>query len=411
MNLLIHLYLLPLFLILSALFSSSESAIFSLTKYEKEKFKSMHLRTYGKLNRFLKDPTRTISLIITGNTIVNIVATSIMGVLFYYFFPHSSVLISILVVTSIVLFFGEVIPKLLALRFAVSCSFFSVYFLIIASKIIFPLERAFNIISKRVSSLFFSGDIEIIGDRPALSEIYAIVKSGEERGLLEREERVLAERVLDLGKRWVKEIMTPRIDMKALEDKSSLEDLKTLIKRTKHTRYLVYKNSLDSIVGLIYSRDLLFLKFDTWVELIRPILTVPDSMDIDELLIQLKERNEEIALIVDEYGGTAGIVTLEDILEELVGEIENEYKRAKNRIDKIDAGTYTVMANISLSDLSDELGVDLKRSGISSLGGLLLNLFQKVPSSGQSIDYKDLKFFIDEVSRNRIKKVTIKKNK
>jgi len=383
--------------------------MFSLTEYDKEKFKSRHPRTYAKLVKFLEDPTRTISLIITGNTIVNIIATSIMGVLFYYFFPKNSIFIAVLAVTSVILFFGEVIPKLLALRFAGSYSFFSVYFLALASRLIFLLERMLNNISRKVLSLFFSEDIEIIGDKPTLSEIYAIVNSGESRGLLDREERVLAERVLDLGKRWVKEIMTPRIDIQAIDEESSLEEVKELIKKTKHTKYLVYRDNLDSVIGLMYSRDLLFLKFNIWKELLCPILTVPDSMDIDELLIQLKDRNEEIALVVDEYGGTAGLVTLEDILEELVGEIENEYKRAKSRIVKAAPNTYIVMANISLSDLSDELDIDLKKPGISSLGGLLLNLFQKVPSSGQSMDYKGLKFFINEVSRNRIKKVTIKK--
>ncbi|MDP8253038.1 MAG: hemolysin family protein [Candidatus Kaelpia aquatica] len=408
MNLTIHFFFLLLFLILSALFSSSESAIFSLTEYERSKFKSRHLSAYQRLSSFLKDSTKTISLIITGNTIVNIVATSIMGVLLYYFFPQISVILSIFIVTSIILFFGEVVPKLLALRFASSFSFFSVYFLTLISKVIFPLESFFSRAAIKVSLLFFSENVGALEDKPALSEIYAMVKSGEERGLLDKEERVLAERVLDLGKSWAREIMTPRIDMEALEEKSSLDELKELIRETKHTRYIIYRESLDSVAGVIYSRDFLFSKFSIWNDLVRPVLTVPDSMDIDELLIQFKERNEEIALIVDEYGGTAGIVTLEDILEELVGEIENEYKRDKNKIKKIDLDTYTVMANVSLSDLSDELDVDLKTPGISSLGGLLLNLFQKVPSSGQSIEYKDLKFFIDEVSRNRIKKVTIK---
>jgi len=411
MNLTIHFFFLLLFLILSALFSSSESAIFSLTEYERSKFKSRHLSAYQRLSSFLKDSTKTISLIITGNTIVNIVATSIMGVLLYYFFPQISVILSIFIVTSIILFFGEVVPKLLALRFASSFSFFSVYFLTLISKVIFPLESFFSRAAIKVSLLFFSENVGALEDKPALSEIYAMVKSGEERGLLDKEERVLAERVLDLGKSWAREIMTPRIDMEALEEKSSLDELKELIRETKHTRYIIYRESLDSVAGVIYSRDFLFSKFSIWNDLVRPVLTVPDSMDIDELLIQFKERNEEIALIVDEYGGTAGIVTLEDILEELVGEIENEYKRDKNKIKKIDLDTYTVMANVSLSDLSDELDLDLKTPGISSLGGLLLNLFQKVPSSGQFIEYKNLKFFIDEVSRNRIKKITIKINR
>ncbi len=411
MNLVIHCYLLPLFLILSALFSSAESSIFSLTEYEKSKFKSRHSKAYKKLSSFLKNSTKTISLIITGNTIVNIVATSIMGALLHYLFPQISVVLSIFVVTSVILFFGEVIPKLLALRFATSYSFFSVYFLNLIARVISPLEVLLSKVATKLLSFFLSGGVEFFEDKPALSEIYAIVKSGEERGFLEKEERVLAERVLDLGKSWVKEIMTPRIDVEALEEKSSLDELKTLIKKTKHTRHLIYRERLDSIIGVIYSRDILFSKFDVWSDLIHPILTVPDSMDIDELLIQFQERNEEVALVVDEYGGTAGMVTLEDILEELVGEIENEYKRDKNKIKKIDLDTYTVTASVSLSDLSDELDLDLKTPGISSLGGLLLNLFQKVPSSGQFIEYKNLKFFIDEVSRNRIKKITIKINR
>ncbi len=408
MNIAFHIFLLPIFLILSAFFSGSESAIFSLTEYEKNKIKSQHAPAWKRLTALLEKPTNTITLIITGNIIVNTAATSILGVLLYRFFPEIKLVFSILIVTSIILFIGEIFPKLIALRLASKLSVFAVYFLKGVSKLIFPLEAALVKAAMKITS-FADINVKELETKPALSELYAIVKSGEEKGILEKDERVLTEKILDFGKRWLNEIMTPRTDVVAFSDDVSYEQVEALIKSSKHTKYPVFKKSIDSVIGVLYARDLLFKSYSSWKELVYPILAVPESMNIDELLLQFKERNEEIALVVDEFGGTAGIVTLEDILEELVGEIEDEYKKEKTKIKVINPTTFVVSGNISLNELSEAINKNIKTDGITTLAGLLLNLFQKVPSSGQSIEYKDLKFFIDEVSKNKIKKVTIKK--
>lgn len=408
MNLTLHFLLLPIFLIFSALFSGSESAIFSLTEYEKSKIRARAPLTHRKLKKLLDKPTNTIAMIITGNTIVNTVATSILGLLIYYFYPNATLIFSIFFVSAIILLAGEVFPKLLALRFANRFSLFSTYFLTFTFKLISPLEKALSYSATKFASVL-GINVGAIESKPALSELYAIVKTCEEKGILEKDERILAEKVLDSARRWVKEIMTPRIDIVGCSIDFKIEEVIEIIKSTLHTKYPVYKNNLDDIIGVLYSRNLIFRSYNRWHNLIQPLLVVPEYMKIDELLLQFRDRNEEIALVIDEFGGTAGIVTLEDILEELVGEIEDEYKREKDKIRMIDSATYSVRGDVPLKELSEVLNVDLKTQGITTLAGLLLYLFQKVPSSGQSLEYRELKFFIDEVHKNKIVKVTIEK--
>ena len=407
MNILLHFLFLILTVILSALFSGSESAIFSLTEYERQKIKQRHRKAGELLQKFLDNPPETISLIITGNTFVNTVATSILGALLAVFYPGISIVISILVVTSIILIAGEVIPKLFALRMVERVSIFAVYFLSVTKYILNPFKTIFTLIASTIAS-HLGWDINEIPPRPLLREIYAIVKAGEERGILERGERILAEKVLSFGKRWVKEIMTPRVDICGLDKGFSQKEVLEFVRKTRHTKYPVYLQSLDNVIGVIYVKDLLFKDYVDWRELIQPIFAIPEFTMIDELLQEFRERDEEIALVVDEYGGTAGLVTLEDILEELVGEIEDEYKKDFGKIEVIDENTISVPGNISLRELGELFKVHFDEN-FSTLSGLLLSLFQKIPSSGQSLEYKNFKFFIDEVSRNRIKRVTVKR--
>jgi putative hemolysin len=410
MSLSLHIILLIFALGFSAFFSGSESALFSLSEYEKERFKEKNRKLWERLSKFLAGPTETISLIITGNTIANTVATSILGILIYLAIPNIPLIASILLVTSIILIIGEVIPKLLALRFSLRLSKFSLTLLPFISSLLYPIEKLLSGIAMRILG-FFGIESKEFQPQMALSELYAIVKAGEEKGLIEKEERIMAERVLDFGKRWVREIMTPRVEIVACDYNFKYEEIIKLIKEERHTKYPVYKGDIDNVIGILYARELLFKEVEDWRELIRPLLVVPESMNIDELLLQFRERDEEIALVVDEYGGTAGIVTLEDILEEIVGEIEDEYRKEKRKVEKVDKDTYSASGDISLRELSDLLNVDLKVEGITTLAGLLMHLFHKIPSSGQSIEYKGLRFFIEEVSKNRIKKVTIKKGK
>lgn len=407
MNIVLHITFLLITIILSAFFSGSESAIFSLTEHERQKIKQTRKKVAESLEKLLDNPPDTISLIITGNTFVNTIATSILGAVLAVFYPRISIPISIFIVTSIILILGEVIPKLFALRVAEKVSIFAVYFLSTTRYILTPLKSLFTGISSHIASRL-GWDINEISPSPLLREIYAIVRAGEERGILEKGERILAEKVLSFGKRWVKEIMTPRVDICGLDKTLSKDKVLEFIRETKHTRYPVYIQNLDNVVGVIYVKDLLFKDYSDWRDLIQPIFVIPEFTMIDELLQEFRERDEEIALVVDEYGGTAGLVTLEDILEELVGEIEDEYKKEIGKIEIIDENTVSVPGNISLRELGELFKMEFEEK-FSTLSGLLLSIFQKIPSSGQSLEYKGLKFFIDEVSKNRIRRVTVKK--
>lgn len=404
---LFHFILLLILLAFSAFFSSSETAFFSLTAYERKKISESKPNKAKIIEELLKEPATLIFTIVIGNTIVNVMATSIMATIIFFLYPGVNYFISLLIVTAVILLSGEVSPKLIALRIYQRLVIYYIYPLNFFYRLLFPFRRyLLNIVSKVLDAFA----IKELTTEPSLDEVEAIVKAGEKEGLVESKEGKMIERLFDLSRRSVDEIMTPRVNMVALNKEDSKEKLVAVIKESRHSRIPVYENNIDTIIGIVYAKDVLFSQQNSWSHLIQPVLFVPESMKIDELLYKLKEKDEDVAIVIDEYGGTSGIVTIEDIVEEIVGEIEEEWKKGEDLIETLDANTFTVRADISLKQLSEFLKVNLETEEADTLSGLLMYLFGEVPSSGQYIEYKGLKFFIDDVQRNRIRKVTIKRN-
>ena len=234
--------------------------------------------------------------------------------------------------------------------------------------------------------------------------------------VLEEEERQMIHGVVELGETQVKEIMRPRPDMVCVQQDSTLDQIKELVKQHGHSRIPVYGESIDSITGIIYVKDLFLLpagqrKAVKLSSLARKANFVPETKKVDELLKEFKQDKVHMAIVVDEYGGTAGLVTLEDVLEEIVGEIQDEYDKELPPIQKLDEKTYRVDAGVSIEDLNETLGTKIEEKGFETVGGFIYDLVGSVPEQGRKLEHESegcaLRLLVEKVEGQRIKTVKI----
>ena len=248
-------------------------------------------------------------------------------------------------------------------------------------------------------------------------QLESITKTvGAERAKLEEDEREMIHGIVELGETEVKEIMLPRPDMICADQNSSLEQIREIVKKSGHSRIPVYKDNIDNITGIIHVKDL-FLKeaqgekITNLSQLARKAYFIPETKKIDELLREFKRDKNHMAIVVDEYGGTAGLVTLEDILEEIVGEIQDEYDMEVPPIQKLNDRTYRVDANVSIENLNEELGTKIAQEGFETVGGFIYDLVGSVPEQGKVLEYKsahvELKIVMEKVIGQRIKTVKV----
>jgi len=239
-----------------------------------------------------------------------------------------------------------------------------------------------------------------------------IAMFGNENGSLEEEEQKLMSSIFDFGDTQVREVMVPRIDIVAVDVNTGREEAMAVIIDSGHSRIPVYDETIDKVVGIVYTKDLLRKTIAgqefTLDQVMREVFFVPESKKIDELLSEFKKRKKHIAIAVDEYGGTAGLVTMEDILEEIVGDIQDEFDSEEELIERIDEDTAVCNAKIHVDDLKESLGIDLSEGGSDSLGGFLYEKIGRVPRVGDKVEDDDVTYEIRSVVRQRIDKVLIK---
>jgi putative hemolysin len=242
-------------------------------------------------------------------------------------------------------------------------------------------------------------------------DLKSLVEAGQQEGVFEQGERKMIFSIFRLGDTLVREIMVPRIDVKALDSEMSLHEAVDVFLESGHSRIPVYKESIDNLLGFIYAKDLLRVwqegsDQDSLSDLMRPAHFVPESKKVDELLAELQADRVHIAIVVDEYGGVAGLVTLEDIVEEIVGEIMDEYDQAEETPYQIvDENDYIFLGRIDLDDFNEIVGCELPKDEADTLGGLIYSRIGRVPSGGESIQIDDMQLTVEQVSGRRIRKV------
>ncbi len=404
-------------LVLSAFFSASETALTSVSKLKlrnlaKNKENEEEMSEIHLFNQFLTG-------LLISNNLVNILASSIAAVAISKLIPSESIstIVSTLVMTFVLLIFGEITPKILARQNSERFFEFSTKIVAPLSKVLSPVITMFV----KIANLFvrlFGGHVVQDAQFITIDEIASYLEMGREEGSIDHEEGLMIQRTIAMDETLVKEIMIPRVDIIAVEETQTIREVTELIMKEEYSRVPVYRETIDNIVGICYAKDLLSFIASRGTdvldkvrvkEMMRTPLFVPEVMPVSELLKEFKTRKVHMAIVVDEYGGTAGIVTMEDILEEIFGEIMDEYDEYETiGIKKIDANSYLVDATIALNDIERELRIDFPEGEFETLAGYLLDKFHYIPKVGEKITEGNITYKIIAASRNRIDKVLVK---
>lgn len=399
---------LVILLIYSALFSASETALFSLSKIQLRRLRERRPTRSVIIEQLLSSPRQTLNTILTGNMLVNIAASALVTATLLHIMGQRGVALACGVTTFLLLIFGEITPKTFAISYAEGFACFIARPLQLFGKIIFPICFVWSKIAD-----FFSG--HTIGRQYTAEaflteeEVRGLVSIGEKEGVVSKEEEQMISTVFDFGERYVNEIMTPRVDIVAVDVNKDSLHLEKILKSSRHTKIPAYKDRVDNILGIIYAKEYLLKPCADWQSLVKPVLFVPETKKIEELLLEFQSEESYIAIVTDEYGGTSGLVTVEDILEEIVGEIQDEYDSEEKLIVKVDENTVSVSGKTSLYDLNEELHTRFKAKDAQTVAGFMIHLFGRIPKSGESARYRNYLFTVDDVRKNRIRKVTIRK--
>ncbi len=415
------LVLLAVLLTLSALFSGSEVALFSLDKklLEKPKEKDKFINRY--LLSLLSYPHRLLVTILLGNTLVN-VAASIVAVTLaldlaekFGFSVELALTAQIIILTLLIILLSEITPKVWASKYPYKFSKIIAVPLYWTTVLIYPVSK---ILTEFFS--FVMKKIKIDKSKSVIKseELKHLAKLGAEKGTIEEEEQELIHGIVTFGTVTVKEIMTPRVDIKAVPIEAKFEDVIKIVNESGRSRLPLYDEDLDHIEGIVYAKDLLrFIKHPHPDEALnirkiaRKAYFVPENKLINELLREFQGKNIHLGIVVDEYGGTSGLVSLEDILEEIVGEIRDEFDKDEVEFQKISEGKYIALGKYSISDLSEELGVDFnsEEEDYETLGGFIFNYAGEIPEKGFSFEEKGYRFTVKSLKDRRIEKVLIEK--
>ena len=401
--------------LLSAFFSGAETSITATgtgklrTLQEQGKYKFLN----STFQWLIDDTQEALTVCLIANNVVNISASALASSVVLGLFGSHALVFVVPVMTILIVIFGEILPKSAAMVYSENVLIFASPILRILAFLISPIAWAMK---KCVKAIGFLLHIDLGTQQVFVTrdEIEQFVKIGEESGALEASERRMIDGIIDFDETRVHEIMIPRTDMIALEAEDTLAEAVKIFIEEGHSRLPVYEESPDNIIGILYVKDTLknLLDADLTCEvrnLLRKPIFVPETIRTAELLENMRREHIHIAIIVDEYGGVAGLVTMEDILEQIVGEIQDEYDQEAPEIQKLDDGSYMVQGGISLENLSEALGSEFESEDAESLGGLVLTLSGSFPEAGEIFEYGGWKIKVEALEDHRITLLNLSK--
>lgn len=403
-------FLLIFLIFLSAFFSASETAFSSVNKIRLKNYVDEKRRGSKKALYIAENFDRALSTILVGNNIVNIAAASISAkVATDLFGGNTGLVISTVGMTILILIFGEVLPKSLAKEHAESFSLLISDVLYMLIQLFTPVTALLVMLKKVVSKL-----VGQRADVPSVTEeeIKVMVNLSEEEGVIDNKEKELVHRSLDFNDILVGEIFTPRIDMVAVEVNQPVEEIRDIFLRERYSRVPVYEGDIDNVIGILSESDffsqLVQGKEVNVRQLLRTPLFVVESMRISTLLPELQKSKVHMAIVIDEFGGTSGLITLEDILEQIVGEIWDEHDEAVKTFQKINDYEYEFNAELPLDEFCDILGIEELESSSHTLGGWVFEMFERIPTVGESFEHESLTVTVRQVENRRIRKVLVR---
>ena len=409
-NLTLEFIILFILILLSGFFSSSETALVSLSKIRLRQMVDEGVKNSDLVSKLIDKPNKLLGAILIGNNIVNIAASALATSISIDIWGNKGIAISTGAMTLLVLIFGEVTPKSLAAQNSEKTALKvakPIYLItVVLSPIIYVITSITNVLIK-----LMGGNISKTQPLITEDELKTIVNVSHEEGVLEVGETKMIYNVFEFGDSQAKDVMTPRTNMVALSVNSSYKDLVELFKEETFSRLPIYEEDIDDIIGVLHVKDLIFSIEDrdnfNVRDYLRPAFFTYEFKSTQELFQQMRDNNYPTAIILDEYGGTAGMITTEDLVEEIVGEITDEYDEGNEEIIVIKEDEYIVDGSMKIDLLNDLIGTNIESEDFDSIGGFVIGIVGRFPDEEEVIEYENLKFIIEKSEKNRIEKMRI----
>lgn len=394
-------------LCLSAFFSSAETALTTVNRMRVRTLAEAGDKRALTLTKVIEDPGKMLSTILVGNNIVNLSASSLMTTLALELFGSKAVGVATGILTLLILVFGEISPKTLATIYSERLALRYAGIIYLMMTLLTPVIFCINQLSLGFL-LLLRVDPNKKQEAITEDELRTIVEVSHEEGVIESEEKKMITNVFDFGDSVAKDVMVPRIDMVMVDVDSDFEELMEIFRREKFTRFPVYEGTTDNVIGIINVKDFLMAEKGDFTirDFLRQPLYTYEYKKTAELMVEMRKTFNNFIIVLDEYGATAGMVTLEDILEEIVGEIRDEYDEdEEDAVKMISADEYLISGSMKLDDLNSWLDLKLESEAYDSIGGLVIGLLDHLPEAGEEVTHEGLRLVVDSVEKNRIEKI------
>ena len=398
-------------LMLSAFFSGTETAYFHIRQHREE--------IPERVKSILSHPRRLLVSLLTGNTIVNVAIAS-LAAYFTAQYAHDHgwnesilIFIEVFIVFAVILIFGEILPKMAAIHHPEKFAERMYRPLRTMMSVLYPVAQGFYTVTKLIIKLIPFRKEKIFDSE---EELKILATLGEEEGTLQEEESEMIQSIFDFTEKTVGEIITPRVDIVGLKSTETLDKAMDIIGEKQFSKIPIYKDSMDNIKGILYAKDIIPYLMGSRPNvnlqtIAREPFFVPETKPIDELLAEFKSRKTSIAIVVDEWGGTEGLATLEDVVEEVIGEIRDPYDNEEADVLKQSDGSFIVDGSITIYDLEEETDIEFPAErDYDTLAGFILETLTEIPSPGEHIEYENIVLTVQSVQNNRIGKVRIQKD-
>jgi len=403
-------------LILIAILSASEVAFIAANK-----LKLRHLIEKGNsraktVQKIREEHDRFFSAVILSGNLLTIFATSIGTAIALNVFEESGIIVATIVMTVLTVVFGELAPKTFAVSHAERIALAMAIPLSIYIKLISPLVWVFNRLSNLIIHRVNGGEIKPSSPFLTEEEMKAMISIGEEEGTLDKEEKEMLHNVFEFGDKGVSEAMVPRTEIASITEDAVVADVLNLVSEKGYSRYPVIKGTVDNIIGILFVKDIVRKMAEEEVsskapirDFLRDAYYIPESKMVTSLLDEMQKKKFHIAIVIDEHGGTAGLITLEDIMEEIVGGLQDEFEtiEAEKEVEVVDERTILVSGSTGIDEMNELIGIELESEDFNTIGGFIFGLFGHLPKVGDQLRYKDVKFLIMEMEGKKIEKIKI----
>ena len=405
-------------IILIALLSSCEVAFISLNRIRLRNLVEKGDKNAKIAQKIRDEHDRLFSAVILSGNLFTILATSIgTAVAINLMGEDIGVIVATIAMTILTVVFGELAPKTFAVTHAEKISLTMARPIEIYIKVISPLVTVFNKLSNFIIQLF-GGEVKPAPQLLTEEEMKAMIKIGEEEGAIEKEEKEMLHNIFAFGDKKVTEAMVPRTEIVAIPEEAAVADVLSLVEEEGYSRYPVIKETVDTITGVLYVKDIVRKMAKEEVppqaaikNFVRDAFYIPESKMVTALLDDMQKNKFQIAIVVDEHGGTAGLITLEDIMEEIVGGLQDEFEaiEAEKEVEILDERTFVVSGSTGIDEINELVGTDIESEEFHTIGGFLFGLFGHLPKTGEQLRYHDLRFLILEMDGRKIEKIKISK--